>query len=165
MPFATNSAASIFDATLSPHRSLSLANFHVLLCIFLTISIIVSLPFVLLGAWPIAGFMGVDALILYIAFRANYRASRAYETVSVSALALNVAKVSAAGHKREWRFHPWWTRLRREEDEEFGLRKLALESRSQSIEIASFLGPDEKQDFARFLSRAMADARRGAQFS
>ena len=33
------------------------------------------MPFLLLGAWPVFGFFGLDVLLLYLAFRANYRAA------------------------------------------------------------------------------------------
>ena len=40
--------------------------------------------FFLLGAWPVIGFLGLDVLLVYWAFRANYRAAAAYEEVTVT---------------------------------------------------------------------------------
>ena len=51
-------------------------NFWILLCIFSAISFATTIPFVIMGAWPVAGFMGVDVAIFYFAFRANFRAAR-----------------------------------------------------------------------------------------
>ena len=34
-----------------------------------------------LGAWPVFGFFGLDVLLIYIAFRMNFRAARRYETI------------------------------------------------------------------------------------
>jgi uncharacterized membrane protein len=138
----------IFNARIVPHRSLSRQNFRLLVMLFSAASFCTSLPFVILGAWPVAGFMGADVALFYLAFRANYRAARAYEDVSVTPIELVLAKVSARGARQEWRFNPSWTRLERREHEE-----------------ASFLGPDEKAAFARDLSRALSEARRGPQFS
>ena len=103
--------------------------------------------------------------MFYIAFKANYRAAQAYEDVKVTAFELLVAKVSAKGQRAEWRFNPAFVRLEREEDEEFGTLRLALVSRGKSVEVAAFLGPDEKADFARALTQALAEARRGPRFS
>ena len=50
-----------------------------LVMLFSAASFFTSLPFVILGAWPIAGFMGADVALFYFAFRANYRAARAYD--------------------------------------------------------------------------------------
>ena len=155
----------LFVARLRPHRSLTQRNFRILLMVFGGASLFASLPFVALGAWPVVGFMGLDMALLYCAFRANFHAARAYEDVRVSPIELMLAKVSARGIRAEWRFNPAWVRLRREEHEEFGTQRLALESRGRSVEVAQFLGPGEKAQFASRLSEALAEARRGPQFS
>ena len=38
------------------------------------LSFVSGMIFVLLGAWPVFGFFGLDVLLVYLAFRANYRA-------------------------------------------------------------------------------------------
>lgn len=155
----------IFATRLVPHRSLTRRNFHLLLMVFAGASFFSSLPFVVCGAWPVAGFMGLDILLFYLAFRANFRAARAYEDVQVTPLELQIAKVSPRGVRAEWRFHPSWVRLHKEEHEEFGVQRLELVSRGQSIEVGKFLGPDEKAKFAASLSQALAEARRGPRYS
>jgi uncharacterized membrane protein len=155
----------IFATRLMPHRSLTRRNFHLLLMVFTGASFFSSMPFVICGAWPVAGFMGLDVLFFYLAFRANFRAARAYEDVQVTPLELQTAKVSARGQRAEWRFHPSWVRLHKEEHEEFGVQRLELVSRGQSIEVGNFLGPDEKAKFAASLSQALAEARRGPRYS
>ena len=108
-------AQPLLDVRLSPHRSLSRRQARLLLCGVAVLSAGVSLPFVLLGAWPVVGFMGLDVLLLYWAFAANFRAARAYEIVCVSTLELFVAKVDQSGRQREWRLHPCgrgWRRRR-----------------------------------------------------
>jgi len=155
----------LFAARLKPHRSLSRRNFHLLLITFLAANVFSSVPFIILGAWPVAGFMGLDVALLYLAFRANFRAARAYEDVFLTPFELFIAKVSAKGQRAEWRFNPAFVRLEREEHEEFGTQRLALVSRGKSVEVAGFLGPSEKADFARALALALAEARRGPRFS
>jgi uncharacterized membrane protein len=155
----------IFAVRLQPHRSLTKRHFHILIMVFSAMSFFATLPFVIIGAWPVAGFMGLDVALLYVAFRANFRAARAYEDVRVTPLELMLAKVSPKGVKAEWRFHPSWVRLHKEDHEEFGVQKLALVSRGQSVEVGHFLGPEEKARFATGLSRALAEARRGPRFS
>jgi uncharacterized membrane protein len=155
----------LFAARLRPHRSLSQQNFRVLLMVFCGACFVTSLPFVLLGAWPVAGFMGLDALVFWLAFRANFRAARAYEDVSLTPLELTVAKVSSKGERSEWRWSPLWVRLIRQEDEDYGVQRIALVSREREVEIGGFLGPDAKAEFAAGLSRALAEARQGPRFS
>jgi uncharacterized membrane protein len=90
----------LFSARLTPHRSLSHANFRLLLLIFSGAALVTSLPFIFLGAWPVMGFMGLDVVLFYVAFRANYRDARAYEDVSVTPLELHLAKNQGQPERR-----------------------------------------------------------------
>jgi uncharacterized membrane protein len=109
--------------------------------------------------------MGLDVLGLWVAFRASYRAARAYEELRLTPLELLFARVSRRGARREWRFNPAWVRFERTEHEEFGTQRLALVSRGRSLEVGAFLGPDQKAELANAFSRALALARRGPRLS
>jgi uncharacterized membrane protein len=152
---------TIFSATLTPHRSLGRAGFLVLMVLFGTASFITGILFLVVGAWPVLGFFGLDVLMLYWAFRLNYRHADAYEQVTVTSSALKVRKVSHLGRVREWVLNPLWVRLDKVELEEFGIDRLFLVSRGRKLAIASFLGPNEKASFAKELGRALSEARRG----
>ena len=152
---------TIFSVMLTPHRSLGRVGFLVLMLLFGGVSFISGALFLLLGAWPVFGFFGLDVLLLYWAFRLNYRHAEAYEQVTVTPSALKVRKVSHLGRAREWVLNPLWVRLDKVELEEFGIDRLFLVSRGKKLTIASFLGPDEKASFARELTNALSEARRG----
>ena len=158
-------AQCLMNVRLTPHRSLTARNVRLVMVLFSLVGLVSSIPFVLMGAWPVAGFMGLDVLLLYLAFQANFRAARAYEHVVVTPLELLLAKVSARGLRREFRFHPAWVRLNKEEHEEFGIQRLSLRSRGASVEVAGFLGPDAKATFAAGLTQALREARRGPRYS
>ena len=155
----------LFSTRLHPHRSLTKRQFHALLMSVAGVSFVATLPFVIMGAWPVAGFMGLDVLLVYVAFKANFRAARAYEDVEVTTIQLKLAKVSPKGLRAEWRFNPSWVRLERQDHVEFGTQRLDLVARADRIEIASFLGPDAKGEFADDLGRALAEARRGYRYN
>jgi uncharacterized membrane protein len=155
----------LFDARLNPHRSLDASGFRNLMLGAFILSALVSLPFYLMGAWPVVGFMGLDVLGLYIAFRINFRSARAYEELRLTSLELLFARVSQRGARREWRFNPSWVRFERLEHEEFGTQRLSLISRGRSLEVGAFLGPDQKAELATQFSRALAEARRGPRLS
>jgi uncharacterized membrane protein len=155
----------LFHARLRPHRSLSASGFRALMLFFAAACFLVAIPFVVMGAWPIFGFMGLDVALVYWAFRASYRDARAYEDVRLTPLELSLAKVSARGARDEWRFSPAFVRLEREEHPELGVQRLSLVSRGRRVDVASFLGPDEKEEFAGAFSHALAEARRGLRFS
>jgi uncharacterized membrane protein len=146
---------------LTPHRSLSRAGFLLLMAVLGGVSFAAGMVFLVLGAWPVFGFFGLDVLLVYWAFRANYRDARAYEDVMVTASELRVRKVSPRGQVSEWVVNPLWAKLDYEIDEEFGLQRLYLVSRGRRLPIASFLPPQEKESFAAALAAAMTEAKRG----
>jgi uncharacterized membrane protein len=114
-----------------------------------------------MGAWPVFGFFGLDVLLIYLAFRANFRSARAYEEVTVTAAELTLRQVSHRGRVREWTLNPLWVKLERIVHEEFGIERLFLVSHGRRLPIAAFLGPGEKASFAHALSNALGEARRG----
>src|SRR5215510_16535560 len=88
---------TIFSATLTPHRSLGRVGFLILMLLFGAISFVTGMMFLVVGAWPVLGFFGLDVLLLYWAFRLNYRHAEAYEQVTVTCSTLKVRKVSHLG--------------------------------------------------------------------
>lgn len=152
---------ALFAAVVTPHRSLSRAGFLIVMAAVGGISFVAGTAFLLLGAWPVFGFFGLDVLLVYWAFRANYRAAAAFEEVTVTASELRVRKVSHRGKTSEWSFNPLWVRLDREIHEEFGIAHLFVVSRGNRLPIANLLGPQEKESFAAALGAAISEAKRG----
>ena len=74
---------TIFSAVLTPNRSLSPKGFLIFMLVLGSLSFTIGLYFLSAGAWPIFGFMGLDVLLVYWAFRVNFRSARAYEVVTV----------------------------------------------------------------------------------
>ncbi len=151
----------LFSAVLRPHRSLGPFGFKVVMLVIAGISAVTSIVFLLMGAWPVTGFVGLDLILLYWAFRASYRSARAYELVTVTPSVLTVRQVTPRGDVREWRANPLWVRLDREELGEFGLQKLFLVSRGRRVAVANCLDPQERESFAASLANALWAAKRG----
>jgi len=143
----------IFSAIITPHRSLGPTGFLILMSGLGVLSFISGVIFVSIGAWPVFGFFGLDVLLVYLAFRANYRSARAYEEVTVTASELTLRKVNHRGAV--------WVRLERVVHAEFGIERLFLVSHGRRVAIAGFLSPAEKASFARALTSALGEARRG----
>lgn len=154
----------VFDATITPHRSLNQNGFRLVMTLVCLAGIVSSIPFMLLGAWPVAGFFGLDILALFIAFQVNFRAARAFEQIIVTPIAVLLRKVTHRGEEANWRFNPAWTKLERQEDEDYGLLRLSLVSRGHSVAVADALSPGERADFADALGGALAQARRGVDY-
>jgi uncharacterized membrane protein len=155
----------LFSALLTPHRSLNRTGFLVLMGLVSVISFAAGLAFLLMGAWPVLGFFGLDVLAIYWAFRINFRRARASEEISVTPSELRVRRVSHRGHVVEWVLNPLWVQLDQKTHAEFGIEKLYLVSKGRRVSIASFLGADEKASFAKALTVALQAARRGPTYN
>ena len=152
---------TLFSAIITPHRSLTGTGFLAIMMLVGGFSFIAGMVFFLLGAWPVVGFLGLDVLLVYWAFRANYRAAAAFEEVTVTPSELRVRRVSHRGQVAEWTLNPLWTQLARDTHEEFGLQHLFLVSRGRKLPVAGFLSPPERESFAAALSAALGEAKRG----
>jgi uncharacterized membrane protein len=161
VPSDEGADARVFAAEIKPHRSLGRRGFAIVIGAFATLSVIVSVPFYLLGAWPVIGFLGFDVLALWIAFRLSFAQARACEQVALTYVELMVRKISSRGVTREWRFNPSWVRIETEKDEEFGMTRLAVSARGSRLALAEALSPHERADFANAFSRALATAKAG----
>lgn len=153
--------AAIFTALLTPHRSLGTTGFTVLMGILCAIWLGMGALFLSIGAWPVFGFLGLDVLLIYLAFRWNYRAARAREEVRVSRTSLDIRKVAPSGRSEEHCFNPFWTRFRVARHEEIGITGMAVEGEGRRVAIGSFLNPDDRESFASAFGRALATAKAG----
>lgn len=148
--------ALYLDAVLRPHRSLSASAFKTMLVVVIAANLAVAVFFWVQGAFPVAGFLGLDVLALTIAFRVNYRAARREERVRIARGKVHVASLDASGTEKHWVLNPIWARVARE-----GAGVLIRAGKMQ-IRLGAFLSPDECADFAQALDAALYRAKRGA---
>ena len=163
--FDPQAQPELFSALLTPHRSLSRTGFLVLMGFLSVVSFAAGLAFLLMGAWPVFGFFGLDILVIYWAFRINFLRARATEEISVTPSELRVRRVSHRGDVVEFVLNPLWVQLDQKIHAEFGIERLYLVSKGRRVAIASFLGPDEKASFAKALTAALQAARRGPTYN
>lgn len=152
----------LFDAELTPHRSLSPEGFLLLMAGVATISFIAGLVFFLMGAWPVIGFLGADVALIYIAFKISYRRGRLIERLQMTDSALTVTRVWPGGKSRSWQFQTAWLQVLLEAPAGPGNRndsQLVLRSHGRNLAIGSFLTKPERADLARALRSALAEAR------
>jgi uncharacterized membrane protein len=155
----------LFSARLTPHRSLNRTGFLVVMAFVSVVSFGAGIVFLLMGAWPVLGFFGIDVLAIYWAFRISFRRAKASEEIRMTPSELYVRRTSHRGHVMEFRFNPLWVQLDRKTHAEFGIERLYLVSKGRRVAIASFLGAEEKQSFSNALMAALLAARRGVTYN
>lgn len=145
-----------FDAVLYPNRSLPPFGFMILMLAVVSVSAAIGAGFALAGAWPVTGFLGLDVLLLFLAFRWNYREGRRTETIRLDRDGLLIRRTEPGGQVRSWRFEPYWVRVKMEGPPGPGSR-LVLSSHGTSLVIGAFLTPSERVEVAQALQAALRD--------
>lgn len=101
------------------------------------------------------GFCGLEFLLLYGAFRLNYRAARAYERLRLSNDGLEISRVRPNGAVAQvWRIQPNWLRIDIDNPPEHD-SPLTLSSHGRRIVVGSFLAPNERLELAEALREAL----------
>ena len=150
-----------FDAVLHPNRSLGERSFVLLMAVLAALSFAGGVVFISVGAWPVFGFLGLDVLLIYLAFRASYRTGRLVETVRLTDAALEVRRIDAYGRSAAWRVPPNWAKVEVDNPGEHNCRVI-LRSHGESVVLGAFLSPPERKQLADALRAALACQRTGA---
>lgn len=150
-----------FRARLTPSRSLSRTGFLVVMLVLGVTSFTAGAVFLAMGAWPVFGFFGLDVLLVYWAFRVNYRDGRAVELIEIDGSVLTITRVCAAGRIEIETFNPYWVRVLTGRDRS-GRWDLRLASHGRQTRIGTFLSEEERSDLRRALEAALSACRAGS---
>lgn len=120
---------------------------------------IIGTAFVLMGAWPVFGFFGLDVLLVYIALRVSFRQARIYERVALTDSVLRVERLELSGRRQEFTFEPAWVRVETE-DNPGSRQSLHLASHGRRVNVGAFLAPEQRAALAEDLRAALHTWRR-----
>lgn len=152
-----NCNSKVWQATLTPHRSLTRQGFFVLMGLVIAVNLVVAGMFVALGAWPIAGFAGLDVLLIWWAFRVNFADARKLERIFITEHELVLDRLSEKYPPQQQRFVRCWVRVELEEDHDRELiGSLLLVSGRTRVAVGEFLAPEERKSLAMALKSALA---------
>lgn len=150
----------LFDAVLHPPRSLSPNGFLVLMTAVSLVCFSAGAAFVAMGLWPMLGFFILNGLLIFVAFRVNYRWGRMYETVLLTEDTLTIERVNPNGRINRWRFQPYWLRINMENPPQHD-SALTITSHGKALVIGAFLTPEERLEVAEALRDAVDKLREG----
>lgn len=142
------------DAVITLNRSLSPAGFRVLFAAVVAVNAAFAIFLFVLGAWPAPIFLGLDVLLVWLAFRASFRAAERAERVQVSAEEVLVLHEG----RPVWRSPTAFTRVDVEERGEHD-RRVRLRLSGREFTVARALSPHERSRFAVALRDAIQTAR------
>ena len=136
-----------FNALLTPNRSLSPRGFIIFMVCISFVCFITGLVFTLAGAWPVMGFMGLDVLLIYLAFRKNYNDAKIFETIRLTPNKLLLERVYPSGRSQLFEYNPFWVKVGIKEHSS-GSTKMQLISHGKVLNFGNFLSDDERREFA-----------------
>lgn len=148
----------IFETKLYPHRSLGWFGFLFLMGLYFISVAVFGVLFIVQGAWPISVFMVASVFAIWFAFRRNYLDAHNFEIIRLYKDQLIVEDHHKKRGIKKWSFNPAWVQLTISEDN-IGRKSVFLSSSGKQIEIAEFLGHEQKSDFAMTIKRYLNDLR------
>lgn len=153
----------LFDAVITPHRSLPASGFVALMIVIGGVSFACGAAFLAMGAWPVLGFLGLDVMLVYLAFRLNYRSARAVEHVKLTRERLLIRRLDHRGEGCEIEIQPYWLKI--EVAGRDGAEEIRLRTHGEIHTVGSFLSPPERIVFAGALADALEALRRPAHLA
>jgi uncharacterized membrane protein len=154
-------ARPLFDARLTPHRSLGMKGLRVVIAVIAVAATVPAITFYSLGAWPIVGFMGLDVALIGWAMWAALKDGKRYEQVTLWRDQLEVKQVDGSGKESLVRFNPGFVKLVVDRDYNERTTGLHLRTADRDVVLGAFLNQDEKSSFAKAFGTALRRARSG----
>ena len=142
------------DASLHPHRSLSPKGFALVMAAVALCGSAVGFSFFLAGAWPVAGFAGLEILLLYFAFKMNFRDARRMEHIRLTDEGLEITRVKPNGKRSRVVLEPTWLNVQMDDPPEHH-SQLVVASRGKGLILGAFLTPGERLEVAKALQAAL----------
>ena len=108
----------------------------------------VGLGFFLVGAWPVIGFLGLEILVVWLAFKMNYRAARKREILLADDKNFRIERTDENGDTETEEMPSAWLKVQLEKDPchaHSETEKLIVRSHGKEAEIGAFLHQSEKK--------------------
>ena len=153
-PMEPADSATVFEAMIVPHRSLSTRGLAILIAALAVLCGLIGLRFWLIGAWPVACFGVVEIGLAAYLLRLNATRARASELILLSEDVVRIVRTDWRGRRADCVLPVAWLNTLLEEPPG-QVPRLLLVARGVREEIATSLGELEKRDLSRALAAAL----------
>jgi uncharacterized membrane protein len=133
-----------------PNQSLTPKGLLLLMFIIIIPASFIGITFYILGAWPVLGFMGLEVLLIYIAFKVLFYKNKFYEHIILDKEKLNIFFKKQNKIIKKIELEPTWLKVNIEkiyESEDM----LTISSHGKKIILANFLIPEERAKVAKMI--------------
>jgi len=145
-----------FHAVLTARRSLGGQGLAWAAGALLGLAAVSMAVFLLLGAWPVAGFIGIEVAAAVLLLVLHHRAGRAREEITLDGAGLRVARIDRAGRRAEETLPPGWLRVALQPADGTRAAHVELATHGRRLAVGAFLTVDEQAELAAALEQALA---------
>jgi uncharacterized membrane protein len=153
----TQSPIFYLDDELRAHRSLSRKGLAVVLGVLIAFNCVVATFMIVIGAFPVPFFLGLDVIGVVIAFNVSNARRLAGERVQVTHDEVRVIHQAGERRKTLWSSPTAFTRVEVERSSE-GVSRVCVRLSARSLAVGRMLGPGELGAFAERLKSAISNA-------
>jgi len=151
--------APLFEALTTPHQSGTPAGLRVIAGVVVAGSAVLAVLFWSLGAWPVAGFMGAEVVLVLFLLSAHRRWLRQIgERITLANGRVSVERTDRKARRQRVEFDAYWAQVSLL-PRHGRASELRVAARGRSTEVGSFLSEPEKADLADALTRALRNYR------
>ena len=140
------------DLKLYPNKSMSFKGLFFVSFVFTLLTTLISIYFIINGAWPVGIFLFIDLIIILFAFKLNYSRSQKYERILLNDM-LFIKKKYKRGHEKIIKIEPSWLRLKVCYYNNSGHLKII--SKGKSLIIGNYLNLAELKKLAKEIKSAL----------
>lgn len=147
-----------FDATLTPHTALSPRAFLVIMSLVGLMSFVGGIMFLSMGALPVLGWFGLDALAIWFAFRKNFQNLKQATRIEITAETISLSHSRPGTDPKQVQMPTGFARLSLDYPERRP-SELKFAHGKEAYVVGRFLTPGERKSLYAALNSAIANAR------
>ncbi len=144
------------DIKIYPNQSLTPKGLLLLMFLITIPASFIGITFFILGAWPVLGFMGLEVLLIYIAFKVLFYKNKFYEHIILDKEKLSIFFKKQNNTITKIELEPTWLQVQIEniyESEDM----LTISSHGKKIILANFLIPEERVKLAKKIRYGLSE--------
>ena len=148
----------LLEVSLSPSVASRITTIRWILMLFGLLCLSVGLIFAANGAQPVLGFMGLEVILLYVAYRFCQRNTRMAEQIVLSSRNLIFRRIDRDGNISITNFEPFWLNVELVKIQ--GISKhVTIGSKGRKKKVGAFLTPKEQLKLLNTLEQALESLR------
>ena len=130
------------DIRIYPSQSLGKTGFRILMLVLILPALLIGMYFYFRGAWPVAGFLGLELLLIYVAFKISFISNRVSEHIILDEKILKICYHKQSKIVKTINLEPTWLKVQLNNNPKPD--RLALTSHGKENIIGKYLSTEDR---------------------